>query len=233
MKKYQILGLALVAVFALSALVASTAGAVEFLLAEWLSAGAKITTAQATEAEGELELHSTNGGDFGVSSKLLCSGIFLGTAGPVSEDTVTTLLNLKLEEISKTELSGAGLSCTSQENCTEPLVWADELPWKTELELMVDGSETFFVDLLLKAGYYVECLILGVTINELCTTPTTAVKVTNETGGVVDQEFKDAFQTLAGLTLAECTLGGKESAEVTGLGTEKLTSGAALTASSE
>jgi len=235
MKRLQILGVALVAVFAVSAMVASLASAaVTFLLAEWLAAGAAITTAQASDAEGELELVALNGGGFGVKVKVLCSGILDGTVGPGSEGTVTKLLSLTGVEIPTTALSGTGLTCTNDENCTEPLVWADlESPWKTELELMIDGTETFFVNLILAGGYYVECLILGITTNELCSTAETAVQTTNEAGGLVDQLFSDTFQVLAELKLGTCTAGGAESAEVIGLGTLLLTSGTALTASSE
>lgn len=234
MKRIQILGIALVAVFAFSAVVASMASAVEFLLAEWLEAGAKITAAKASDGEASaLELVSLNGGGLKVKVIVLCSGILDGTVGPASEGSITELLTLAGVAISTTTLSGTGLVCTGDENCTEPLVWASGLPWKTELELMVDGTETFFVNLLISAGYYVECLILGVSFNETCSVAETAVKTTNETGGLVGQEFSDVFQVLAGLKLANCTSGGTEAAEVNGLGTLLLTSGAALTASSE
>jgi hypothetical protein len=237
MKRYQLLGLALVAVFAFSAIVASAAGAVEFLLAEFLEAGAKITTAKASDSEGELELKSLNGGGFGVESIALCSGIFDGTTGPGSTDELTKLLNLAGTEIGSTPLSGTALTCTNDKNCTEPKAYAVGLPYKTELELMVDGSETFFVDLLTsaskKVGYYVECLVLGASIAEECTVETSAVKQTNESNGTVDGEFSDAFQVLAGLKLATCTLGGSEEGEVNGLGFTLLTSGTALTVSSE
>lgn len=234
MKRYQLLGLALVAVFAFSAVLVSAAGAVEFLLAEFLNAGAKITTAQASDAEAaELELVSSNGGNLKVKTKVLCSGILDGTVGPGSEGVVKELLTLAGVAVSTTTLSGEGLSCTNDENCGTPKVWASGLPWKTELELMVDGTETFFVNLLINAGYYVECTVLGVKINETCTAAETAVQTTNETGGLVDQTFSDTFQVLAGLKLANCTLGGTETAEVNGLGTLLLTGGTALTASSE
>ena len=234
MKKLHILGIALAAMFVASAMVVSTASAaVTFLLAEWLNAGAAITTAQASSAEGELELVSLNGGGLGVKVKVLCSGILDGTVGPGSEGTITKLLSLTGVEVPTTALSGTGLSCTNDENCTEPLVWADlETSWKTELELMIDGTETFFVNLILNGGYYVECLILGITTNELCNSVETAVQTTNEAGGLVDQLFSDTFQVLSELKLGSCTAGGAESAEVNGLGTLLLTSGT-LTASSE
>jgi hypothetical protein len=232
MKRYKMLGFALVVVLALSALIASTASAVEFSLAEWLSAGATITSAQASDAEGELELTSSNGGGLGVHVKVLCSGIFDGTVGPGSEDSITKLLTLAGVEVSSTALSGTALTCANDENCTEPLMWAVGLPWKTELKLMVDGTETFFADLITStAGYYVECLILGVSVSEQCTSSQTAIEMKNETSGTIDSTFSDAFQTLAGLKLANCTLGGSETGEVNGLESTLLTSGSALAAS--
>jgi hypothetical protein len=74
--------------------------------------------------------------------------------------------------------------------------------------------------------------VLGVKIEDLCNAPEVAVKVTNEAGGVVDAEFADAFQELAGLKLGLCTQGGTESAIVSGLGTIKPDEGS-LTVSSE
>ena len=234
MRRFEILGVALIAMFAASVVIAAAASAVTFLLAEWLAAGAAITTAQASDTEGELEFVELNGGGFGVKVKVLCSWILNGTVGPGSEGTVTELLTLSGTAIPKTALSGTSLSCTNDENCTEALVWADlESPWKTELELMIDGTETFFVNLILASGFYFECLILGITTNELCSATETAVQTTNEAGGLVDQSFSDAFQTLAELNLGNCTAGGNGTTEFIGLTTLLLTSGTALTASSE
>jgi hypothetical protein len=233
MNKLHIHGMTLVIVFSVSAVVASAASAaVTFLLAEWLSAGARITTAQSSQTSGELNLIDLDEDGTGVVANVLCSMIFDGTDGPVSENAVEEMLNLKGEAISKTALSGLGLSCVNTDDCTEPVVWAEELPWKSELELMVDGTETFFVDLLSGSSYYIECLILGVTGTELCTTPSTAIEIKNEAGGVVNSDFSDAFQALAELKLGACGERA-ETFEIAGLGTDILTSGAALTASSE
>lgn len=58
----------------------------------------------------------------------------------------------------------------------------------------------------------------------------TAIQITNEAGGVVDEEFSGAFQELARLELGECAANTKVT-EVGGLATILLASGVTLTAS--
>lgn len=230
MKRIYVLGLAVVAVVALSALVASTASAaVTFLLAEWLIGGEKLEAALAVEQTGELTLINTNGGGDGLRVEILCSGTLDGTVGPASADEITELLNLAKEAISLTALTGLALECTNSKDCTEPLVWAEELPWKTELELMEDGGASFFVDLLINGRYYAECLVLGISMNELCEAPTTAVAITN--GPPVTATFSEAFQELAELKLGSCA-GRAETAIVEGSATITPDAGT-LTVSSE
>jgi len=233
MKRLNLLGIVLVAVFALSVIVAATASAVEFLLALWLVGGVNVTANLAAAGEGELLFEDTK--TLLGKVLLLCSGIGDGTVGPESKGEITKTLTLGTlhTEIPTTVLTEPGLACTDQSGglCPEPLVWAEGLPWDTEVELMVDGTETFFVGLALKdSGYY---LCMGNGIEDLCEAPELAAKLTNEAGGVVDVEDSDAFQELAGLTLGICSLGGAGSAVVEGLGTLLLASGEALTVSSE
>lgn len=232
MKRIRILAVALVAVFVASVAVVATASAVEFLLALWLDGGSPVAAQLNVENEGELELVSLNGGKLGVKAKILCSGILDGWVAPESLDFLSELLTLTGTVVPLAELTGVPLTCTNEENCTTPEVWAAKMGWETEAELMVDGTETFFTDLILNGGWYVQCLVLGVTISETCTSPETAVKLTNEANGTIDAEFSDAFQVLAGLTLGNCTLGGAESAEVNGLAFI-LESGVTLAVSSE
>ncbi len=232
MKRIHILAVALVAIFVASVAVVATASAVEFLLALWLDGGANVVAQLNVETEGELELISTNGGKLGVHAKFLCSGILDGWVAPESLGFLSELLTLTGVALPLAELTGTALLCTNEENCTEPEVWAAKLGWETEAELMVDGTETFFVDLILNAGYYVQCLVLGVTISETCSAAETAVKLTNEANGTVDALFEDAFQVLAGLKLATCTLGGAETAEINGLAFI-LETGTTLSVSSE
>ncbi len=233
MKKLQILGAALVALFALGSLVASAAFAQPtFLLAEWLLTGAVITTPDLVEIDGELNLINLDGGGLGVTIEILCSGILDGTVGPASADLITELLNLAEEKISGTALSGLELVCTDTKNCENPLVWAEELPWETELELMegVTGGP-FFVDLILNGRYYAECTLLGTKMNELCSAPEVAVQATNEEPGTVTLLFSDSFQELAGLKLGACG-SNAETAEITGEGLILVFGGGQLTVSS-
>ena len=233
MKKLNILGVVLVAVFAMSMVVVATASAVEFLLALWLVGGVNVAANLATDSEGTLLLEDEKtllGKVF-----ILCSGILDGTVGPESKDEITKLLTIGTlhTEIPTTVLTEPGLLCTDQSGglCPEPLVWAEKLPWLTEAELMIDGTETFFVDLILAGAYYLICM--GNSVEDLCEAPELAVKLTNLAGGIVDNEFSDAFQTLAGLNLGTCTVGGANSAIVEGLAEQLLASGESLTVSSE
>lgn len=125
-------------------MLASTASALTFLLAEWLEAGATIGLAQLVEEEGELNSINLNAGGLEIGVELLCSVILYGTVGPASEDSITSLLNLIGAEISGVPLVGLALECTNTRDCTEQLVWAEGLPWRTELELMEDGTEVLF-----------------------------------------------------------------------------------------
>jgi len=235
MKRFHLMLAALLALFAVSAVAVSAASAVEFLLALWLEGGSPVTSILLVESEGELELTGLNAGNLKIKVKVLCSGILDGWVGPESLDFISELLVLGgTRAIPTATLTGEALLCTNIENCTEPEVWAD-VPFESEVELMVDGAETFFVDLLFKAGYYVQCLVAGVTIAELCEQTEAnpgIVKLTNEANGTVDGEFLDSFQTLGGGVLGTCTLGGAESSEVSGLGIT-LETGVSLSVSSE
>ena len=232
MKRFQVVFVSLLAILAVSAVVVSAASAVEFLLALWLENGAPVTATLLIESEGELELIGRNGGGLGIKVSVLCSGIIDGWVGPESLDFLSELLTLGgTRTVPSTALTGEALLCTNVENCTEPEVWAD-LPSESEVELMVDGTETFFVDLVFKDGFYVQCLVAGVTVSELCEGEPAIIKQTNEANGTVDSEYSDAFSTLGGGKLANCTLGGAESNETNGLAIT-LESGVSLSISSE
>lgn len=234
MRKFYAIGAALLAVFAVGVLTAASASAaVSFLLAEWLAGGSPVTTSLASDTEGELLLEETI---IGVKIDALCSGIFVGTVGNDGEDTITELLNLGKELIDLTPLTEPGLICTNTTNCPEPLAWADNLPWSTLLELMVDGTEEFFVDLLTNSGagnpgYHVVCM--GVSgLEDLCTSEPGISKITNTTEGL-NGEFSELFNELAEVKLGNCVTAGNEKGVVEGLGFILLTeTGApALTAS--
>ncbi len=237
MKRIQILGAALVAVFAFGVLAAASASAVTFLLAEWLVGGAAITSELLVETTGELLLEDTKVPLLG-KAMILCSEVFDGLVQPNSLDWITEVLTLPGTSVSSTPLTGEALSCSNQENCEEPLVWFTGLPYETEVELMEDTG-TFFADLLLakgtggEVGYEIECMksVIGAITDE-CKTPEDVAELTLE-GTTLLGKFSEAFTELAGAKLANCTQGGAESAIIEGEGAETLSGGGELTASSE
>jgi hypothetical protein len=231
MKRIHILGVALTTVFAVSVVVASAASAVEFLLALWLANGSPVTTILLVETEGEVEVISLNTGGFGITTKVLCSVLLDGWIGPESLDFVSELLTLAGVLVPTTVLTGTPLLCTNTQNCTEPEVWAD-VPFESEAELMIDEGVTFFVDLLLNAGWYVQCLILGITASELCELQLID-QLTNEANGTIDVALSETFQLLAGGKLGNCTVGGVETLEVNGLETMLDPDGTPISVSSE
>jgi hypothetical protein len=197
MKKIQILGLALVAVFAFSAIAASLASAETTLLAEWLINGAAVTTTTATEGTGELILEDTKAG-LGVT----CSGILDGTIGPNGVDETTKVLTLAGVEVSLTSL----LECKSHKFCeagTDIKASPEKLPFKSLLELTEAGG---FRDIITEAAYFTECLVLGIKVSETCTAKNASFEAKNVTGGV---------ESVGSVTpKGECEVGGKESGEL-------------------
>jgi hypothetical protein len=224
MKKLQIVGLALVAIFAFSALVASAASATQ-----WLAKGAAIATAQATTTEGEILIE-----DMGAFSKpqILCSGLFVGTVGPGTADKINMIEDLEVP--AKLAESGvkAIMNCTFEAKgaCEGTLAEVEpvNLPWTTELAL----SGTTFVDKITStnAGYKVICKTILGTLEDTCTGPTGS-EVTNGTACEVLGSFVES-ETIT--PPANCTTGGaKEGLTISenGPGKIKLTSGEALTVS--
>jgi hypothetical protein len=206
---------------------------IEFLLALWLEASIPVSSILPVQGEGELELVSLNGGGLGVVSKVLCSIVEDGWIGPESLDFFSEQLTLSGVAIPKTELTGTALLCTNDQNCTEPEVWPAKGGWETEAELAeVLGVGSFFVDLRFNSGWYVQCLVLGITVSESCSAAETAVELTNESNGTVDETFSDAFQQLTGLKLSNCSGGGSETGEANGL-LVVLESGVSISVSSE
>jgi hypothetical protein len=229
MRKFQLFGVALVAVFAVAAMtVASASAAPVFLLAEWLVNGAPITFGHPIDAEGsEILVEETI---LGLKIDVLCSLIFDGTVASNGAGTFTELLALG---------GGAAitlanmLACTNSSNCPEPLITFLNLPDITTLELMEEEGVSRFADLLEGTGsflgYEVECMGSGT--SDTCT-GNTAVEIKNE-GTNVDALFSDAFSVLAGDTLTSCSVGGSVTGLIEGLVTILLTEGGTLAASSE
>ncbi len=93
MKRHHILGLALLAVFALSAVMAVSASAVVTLLAEWLDSGKKIDVLTPVTTEGEFLFEDTKVVIIGKVA-VKCMYKFVGSVGPNGEDEITEVLNI-------------------------------------------------------------------------------------------------------------------------------------------
>jgi hypothetical protein len=218
MKKIQIIGMALVAMFAFSALLASTASAEVTLLAEWLINSLEVVTLTLVETTGSILLSDTSNG-----SDVKCSGIFDGSVGPNGEDEITEVLSLAKVAVAL----GSELVCESGAVCekstTDVLVAPEGLPWHTLLFLMENGS---FLDLVFSAGYVVKCLVLGLEITDECTATLSAGEVKNVAGGVEGKE-----EALA--PLGTCSIGGASTGEVVPLKGNLTTASEGLAVSSE
>jgi hypothetical protein len=203
MRKIQILGIALVAMFAFSAIVASMASAETTLLAEWLVSGKAVTATTATSSTGTILLEDSKA-QIGVE----CGGEFQGTVGPDGEDTTNTVLG---PGGGNAITLGNLLKCTSFKGCesstTDVLVSPEGLPWATLLQLD-EGTGATFLDAITGASYFTECLVVGIKVSETCTSPgVQAGELLNATGGVT----ADGNVT----PNANCTVGGTAAGEIT------------------
>jgi hypothetical protein len=181
-KKHQILGLALFAVFAFSAVIASAAFAEESLPAVWLLNGAAVTAATATKSTGTLLLEDT--ATIAGKVAVTCAGTLDGTVNTAGKDTVTALLNASGVEV--TLAAKNFLTCTNQTNCGgTPEVYAEGFPWGTQLDLLEPSGK--FQDLLTTTAVYdVTCTILGIKVTDECTAPIgTSTSVENGAADVV------------------------------------------------
>jgi hypothetical protein len=238
MRKIQLLGVGLLALFAFGVLTAASASAA-FLLAEWLVGGVAVTVELATTSTGELLLEDNKVPLIGKAA-VLCSGLFDGWVGPNSLDHISEVLTLGLVAVSNTPLVGESITCTAQAGCetnTAPLVWPIGFPADTEVELLEQAAGTFFINLITPAGgalgYEItNCLVLGAAMEDQCTSPQGAAELTLE-GTTLLGKFSQAITELAGLELATCTQGGVKSGVVEGEGSIVLNAGGELTASSE
>lgn len=197
MKKIQILGFALFAVLAFSAVAAASA----FAESEWLVGGAVVAAELASETTGELELTDLN--TAAGAASVLCSGILLGTIGPGKVDLVTAVDNLAGVN------EGNLVNCTPDKICTNnPVdVIAEKLPWDTEI-VLVSGT---FRDLVLGATWRVDCVVplLGL-IEDVCEGTSSAL-LKNGGGGV-----EGTFEALS--EKATCSLGGAGAGDIVGSG---------------
>ncbi len=178
MRKIHILGAALMALLACSAL-ATSASALTFELALWLLNGNDVAGEVLTKSEGEILFENLlNGAHF------TCSGVFEGTVNTNSAGTVTMVYALGTGGRLIEELAGEALLC-KEENCEKPEIWPIGLPWKTELEQDSEDVPATFWVLTTGAAYHFSCSVFGIKVEELCEQPAgSANEVLNVTGGV-------------------------------------------------
>jgi len=203
MKKIQILMLAVVAMFAFSAVVASAASAEE-LLPLWLVMGEDVPAGGVTV-------------DVTVSGKLLLEDMS-ATGGAVDVECEGNGLGLLLPEGLDEQNSANAENCklgTTKGQCSEVLkVEAVDLPWLTQLVQV----GTAFEDNLFegksateKPGWLVLCLTVLGEVDDTCTTNEGKTLLTNnETTGEVESEFAEsaAESEWAGCTQPKTTKSG-------------------------
>ncbi len=232
MRKFQLFGILMTVVCAFGLLAAVSASALIFLLAEWLDNGAVVTAELLTSTTEEFTLEDSKAPIVGKAS-VLCSGILDGWVGSNSLDGVSELLTLAGVLVA---LPGPALECTAQTGCetaTKPKVWALNLGWEAEAELMEIGAESFLTNLILphsgggNAGWEIECSIFGIKFVDECTASEGVAELALE-GTTLLEKFSKAFNELAGVKLANCTQGGSESGVIEGEGSFTLNEGGTL-----
>jgi hypothetical protein len=227
MKRVNILGFIFLAVVAFCATITPSAFAVD----EWLANGAAIAAPLAVQTEMELTLIQLEKAAGLILEEILCSLVMDGTAGPLAADSVESLLNLVNEIIGglgeKSLVcevianNGAVIAC---KNKTPVEFWVDNLPWKTEIELMT--KEPFFLDHFFaggagkEVGYEFKCEVIGgIIIEELCEGLRSAALENEPTGVLVTFNWEIPIET----EFAECTLLGANTGGLKGSGVMKLT----------
>jgi hypothetical protein len=171
----KILGLALFAAFAFSAVAAASA----FAVSEWLFNGSPIGagTELLTDTEGELTLLVLSGAT--LVNEIKCSGLFEGDVGSAGLTLVLDLFSLLPTNTLIQELSGTSLDCATVFNvgsaCPvggETLVWVDELSltlgltWEALIELMAVAPE--FLLHFENVAFELLCVIGGTNAENLC-----------------------------------------------------------------
>jgi hypothetical protein len=217
MRKIQLLGLMVLAAFAISVVAASAASAE---VALWTSNGAEIKGAVSTTATGLLNLTDLGapGGEVTVDCEGALDGYVEGGGrGHVSE--VLYLEKKETENLIECEVvkEKAGLCETSMLADVIPI----GLPWASQAELNGTG---YLNDITSVSGgslgYMVTCLtILGETLDE-CTQTLAEQELVAAAGGV-DGVAKETGK-------GNCTLGGNGEGDIEGSGLLTLNGGATL-----
>jgi hypothetical protein len=223
MKKLHLIGMALVAVFAFSAVVAAAASAAP----EWLVKAAAVTGALAVETKGSLLLTDLKASILGASSVECLSGSLNGTINSAGKDTVTEIV-VGTGKSTGNGLTGGKLECKGVKGCEGTgQVYPIGLPWTTQLTL---EGPTIFDDTTSasgKIGYIVECSIFGIKEEDECTQALGLAAISNMTSetdvlGIVKEE-----------NTGECSLSKEKSGDLLGEGLITTTNGEALEVSGE
>jgi hypothetical protein len=197
MKKIQIMGLALVAMFAFSVVAAGSASANEWLVKKAaIAAGASVVVNITTKGQTLLLEDTATGTD------VLCEGTGKGLVLPAGKDLQETVSVL----VADCTLDAVG-SCTKLE-----AVGGVFLSWETALE---EPKAKEWLDKILKGtggnpGWLVECNSILGKIDDTCTSTEGKPQATNLANETVELTF------LAGEPLATCSLFGGKTGKVEG-----------------
>lgn len=216
MRKLQVCGLLLVAVFALNAIVVSSASAEETLLAEWLISGAGVTGTVNWVDPGEYRVGAKS------VEKVQCSLIERGTLKADGEDNFTEILTSGEVLVTSTAPALCKPSVGCEENATDIEAYPLNLPWKARAFLDIGGG---LLELVENETWHISCLILGVKAAIECKSTDAEFELLNVAGGVEVMGVGQPFGT--------CPSGEKafESEQIAGSGDESTVG--ALTVSSE
>jgi hypothetical protein len=183
MGKYKVMMMALLAVFAFSAVAVSSASAAH----SWLTlGGAAVNTPTAATTDGTLLLLVTKISSlFGSGSiDILCMGQFLGTVGPGSTDSITLFENLSAGEQDKLKCEVSKSTNTICTTGTLVIVEPDNLPWDTLLILI--GSTMYDNLEALSGGKEVGYITTCAGVKILCATKLELAKwIENTSTGAV------------------------------------------------
>jgi len=236
MRKIRIIGLSLVALFALGAFMASSAFAETEILVKAGSAAGKFF-----ETEGSLELIKLEEGSRGILERIGCSGIFDGKFETATLGWIQDLLDLTGLITIGEKLTGEALNCEvlseagSLTDCKEKTLaslWviglnlAEKDEWHVELVLMTTAPEWLLVILSTNnlggaVGYEVECeSLIGIKGSEECTGAEPTFAASNGAGtpaGVFGEILFTAATTNE--ELANCTMTKEHTGAFEGSGT--------------
>lgn len=180
MRKFHIVGLALMAVFAFSAVMVANASAAEWLCKEG-GVFKACSAAKAVDSEGTLTLSdATLLGTITIE----CSGTNVGTVGPGAADSITEILDLaKATKDILCKVTGGTALCGTAEALAEAI----HLPWKTELlSTTIDDLTTSGAG---NPGWHVVC---STGTEDECTKALAELTMKNEANGTVDALFNAA-----------------------------------------